>query len=120
MSTAPAHAYQLRYDFEEMPLLSEGGIETGQLTGAVNVAYWDDEGPQFLVTEIYLEGYKRPKVTDTLALADWRARYPLVEIKPSEHPELHKLLFNALERERFGMIEEEVQNKLDWMREAAE
>ena len=118
--SAPAHAHQLRYDFQEMPLISEGGIETGQMTGAVNVAYWDDEGPQFLVTEIYLEGFKRPKLSEPISMSDMRARWPLVEIVPAEHPELHNLLLAALERERFGLIEDEVQNKLDWMREAAE
>ncbi len=116
--SAPAHAHEFQHKFEDLALLKIGNVDTGLMTGACTVAYWDDEGPQFSVTEIFLEGFRRPSLSEPISMADMRRTWPLVLIKPEENPELHKILYAALEREEFGGIEEAVQEKLEWDRAA--
>ena len=79
---------EIEYCFEDLPLLTEGNVSAGLLSGSATIAYHidDDHSVEWFVHEIYLDGIRKREgsVND------------LISIRVDEQSQLYLTIYSEL------------------------
>lgn len=104
---------ELTFDFEEMPLIVEGGFEAGLVNGSATIRYHADG--EWSVGEIFLEGYReRPKAErDAMEAATGKAA-PRFERKNIEVDRPSQIYLAVMDRLETGSYRDQVQEKVNF------
>jgi len=105
----PSGLNEQDYEFEELPLLSEGALFGGLVSGRATIAYHFDgeSGPEWFVHEIYLDAYRK--------LANGQHERSVLVVDRDMEPQLYNKIWGELTD---GSFKQHVQNKVEeWVRE---
>lgn len=112
---------QLRYEFEELPLLIDNGFSAGLVNGSALLNYWADG--QWGIAEIYLDGHrKRPTVDIVKAIREERPGPICYEDKPVQLERgswLHSAIWSRLEDDWREHVQDAVREAIEIDREEA-
>jgi len=107
---------ELKFDFEELPLIVDLGFEAGLVNGIATIGYEDDG--EWFVREIALDGFRRRSAQECLDLHEPGKVCPCFEIKPvvidrASYAWLYAAICDQLENGRFkNHVVDAVQNAL--------
>ena len=95
---------EIKFTFEELPLIVDLGFEAGLVNGTAAIKYHDDG--EWFIDEIALEGHRERSIAERANLAINDVLGPRFEIKPviidrAERPWLYLAIHDQLENGRF-------------------
>lgn len=110
----------LNFDFDELPLVIEGGFEAGIIAGSAEVSYFPDG--EWSIGAINLDGHRRRSVEESAAAVEAGKPVPMFERKPVEldvGTSLYLAIYSRLETEWRNKVQDAVIEAIAEDRECA-
>jgi hypothetical protein len=112
-------ARQISFEFDELPLVIEGGFEAGLVAGSADITYSRDG--EWSVSAIYLDGYRERSQAELATMRANGLKPNLHERKPVEldaGTSLYLTIYDRLEHEWRDGVQEAVRDAVAADREA--
>lgn len=112
-------ARQISFEFDELPLVIEGGFEAGLVAGSADITYSRDG--EWSVSAIYLDGHRDLTPSERNALAASGKPMRFYESKPVEldaGTSLYLTIYDRLEHEWRDGVQDAVRDAIAADREA--